>query len=366
MATLDQLLREFRRAVIALDVDTARDLVRAHREQIAVLSPAMRSLTDLLRRSGAIDDPERWVRDIDAAQRLLLLAERGMAEFGAYAVERIESRRLELIELAAEHDDDITYASLVGNAQVTPATERAIRAALSAIPVEAVTSTVGALQVGSPVRELFDGFGEAASRRLGEALVDGITRGRGAEQVARAMRDALDGDAARALTIARTEMHRAYRSASLDRYRAQPQVWAGWTWHASLDGVTCPVCVALHGTEHSSEQEFGSHPNCRCRPIPKPRPLQEILGFDDDEVRALQARVAAVEDSRETGDTWFRRQSEADQRAMLGEAKWKAWRANRITLTDVVLERDDPRWGRVHRTASLRQALANANARRLA
>lgn len=361
--TLDQLLREFRRTILGIDQALAANLVREFRQRAATLGADLAAVTDAVRRADEIADAARWIRESDAAGRLLAAAEAGMADFGTYAANAIEERRQQLISLALEHDEKLTYASIVGGETITPGTANAIRAAFTAIPVEAVSATVGALQPSSPLRTLFDEFGEQASRQLGERLVDGITRGEGAEQIARGLRESLDGNAARALTVARTETHRAYRSSSLERYRANPRVYAGWTWHANLDRRTCPVCVAKHGSEHALDEDFGSHPNCRCRPLPMTRSLVDILG-DSPDARELQANVDAARTARPTGPQWFAKQPVDVQRGILGPVKYDALKRGEITLADAVVERVDPAWGLGHRTASLREATRNANARR--
>ncbi|TXH08573.1 MAG: hypothetical protein E6R04_10390 [Spirochaetes bacterium] len=362
--TIDQLLREYRRALLGIDRAVAEALVREYRRRIARLAGDMAAVEEALRRAGAIEDAARWARDSDAVGRLLAAAEQGMGEFGEFAAQQIDRRIHDLVDLAAEHDDALTYASIVGPESVTPATAAAIRAAFTAIPVEAVQNIVGALQPGSPLRELFDRFGVVFSRKLGEALVQGLTRGHGAEQVGRALRQSLDGDAARALTIARTEMHRAYRTASLERYRANPRVYAGWRWIASLDRRTCPVCVSKHGSVHSLDEDFGSHPNCRCRPVGETRKLTEITGDTSPEMRELEERLEDAKPAQDTGQQWFAKLGEDAQREILGPKKLDAYRKGKITLDDVVVEKADPRWGLGHRTASMREALANANARR--
>ncbi len=363
--TLDQLLREFRRTILSIDQALATSLMRDYRKRIARLGADVAATTEALRLAGEIADAERWLRETEAAGRLLAAAENGMAEYGAYAAEQIEQRRQTLITLAQEHDEKLTYASIVGNQSVTPGTAQAIRAAFTSIPVEAVTAAVGSLQPASPLRQLFDGFGADASRKLGESLVQGITRGQGAAQIGRSLRESLDGNAARALTVARTETHRAYRSSSLERYRANPRVYAGWRWQANLDRRTCPVCVAMHGSEHALDEDFGGHPNCRCRPVPITRTISEILNTTDPEALALDANVAKVRAGRETGQQWFDRQPASVQLQVLGPLKLRELKRGTISLADTVVRTEHPRWGLGRRTASAREALQQAAGRPL-
>lgn len=361
--TIHDLIREQRETVLRIDQALAAKLLREYRRRVAGLAGATRAVEDEIRRAGEIDDPERWVRESDAAGRLLAAAEHGIAEFGAYAAGVIEQRRVDLIRLAVEHDEKLTYASIIGDARVTPATRQAIRAAFTAPPVRAVEHLVAALQPGSPVRDVFDGYGEQASRRIGEKLVDGLTHGRGAAQIGRELRESMDGSASAALTTARTETHRAYRSAHLERWRANPRVYVGWSWHANLDTRTCPVCIAKHGSVHDLDEDFAGHPNCRCRPLPITRPLSEILGSDSDEVRRLESDQLEAQ-RRPTGEAWFAKQTREVQRGVLGPLKHEDYAAGRIKLVDVVVRTEHERWGPGLRTASRREALANAQRRR--
>lgn len=360
--TLDQLIRRYRRDVLALERVLAGDLVTQYRARLARVRADIRDLQRLVRLSGEIEDAQRWMREHVAVRALLEQARTDLDGFAQYAADAIDARRLELVAMALEQDPELGIASLLDGQPVPPATYSQVRAAFMSIPVEAVQSAVGALQSGSVLRELFDGFGEAGSRQLGEALVGGLARGEGAAQVGRAMRQALDGNASRALTIARTELHRAYRSSSLEHYRAKPDVYRGWKWMASLDGHTCPACVALHESEHALDEAFAGHPNCRCRPVPMTQSLMDIIG-DSPEAMELQERLDAA-DARETGAEWFARQSTDTQRSVVGARKLERMQRGEITLGDVVHTRHDPKWGASVGTASERQAIANAARRR--
>ena len=49
-----------------------------------------------------------------------------------------------------------------------------------------------------------------------------------------------------ALTIARTEMLRPYREVTQERFKTSQMVET-WTWLATLDRRTCPMCAAIPG-----------------------------------------------------------------------------------------------------------------------
>lgn len=79
----------------------------------------------------------------------------------------------------------------------------------------------------------------------------------------------------RALTIATTEITRAYASgqqlAGQALAREYPDVQVVKRWWANVDDRVCPICAPLHGKEVGLNEEFAPginqpprHPRCRC------------------------------------------------------------------------------------------------------
>lgn len=94
--------------------------------------------------------------------------------------------------------------------------------------------------------------------------------------------------------------------------------------------------------------------NCRCTNAPITKTYEE-LGI---KTTAKETRVEVPD-----GATWFAQQPEATQRAVLGPAKYAAYRDGQIALADLRGFRTDPRWGPVGYERSLQDALASAQAR---
>lgn len=74
----------------------------------------------------------------------------------------------------------------------------------------------------------------------------------------------------RTFTTARTETMRAGRETGLRIFKQN--VFDGWIWHSQLGPKTCDSCRAKHGTKHTFDEVFESHPNCRCIPLPDGMP----------------------------------------------------------------------------------------------
>lgn len=106
---------------------------------------------------------------------------------------------------------------------------------------------------------------EKAARRL----ITAVALGRSPMETARALKRDLGGNLGQYLTIARTEVIGAYREASVATYRENEDILAGWRWSAQEDELTCPYCSSRDGKLYPLDQDFETHPNCRCAPIPE-------------------------------------------------------------------------------------------------
>jgi len=207
---------------------------------------------------------------------------------------------------------------------------------------QAIQGMVGATQAGSPLADLFNGFGAEAAQGAKTALISGVTLGYNPRQIAPSIQDALNISRYRALTIARTEMVRTYRGAAHETYRANDDVVEGWIWVCALLRSSCAACVAMNGTEHSLDEELNDHPNGACTPVPKTKSWSDILGplgIDTSDIPDTSVQI-------ESGSDWFDNQSADTQRAILGPAKYDAFQNGDFTLDDIVGTNDDPDWGK--------------------
>ena len=259
-----------------------------------------------------------WARFADVAEGIITDTQRA-----AVVAAHTEAHQL---TLAALHDARVTTGADV------------VR-----LPVAALHDLIGVLGDGSPLRTLLDKLGQQAAQDVGDVLTHAVAVGRNPRRTARDIQDALGGNLNRALTIARTEQMRAYRTASLRSYQENSDILRGWQWRCSPSRRTCPVCLAMDGQEFSLEEPFASHQNCRCCPIP-----------------ILRDRPAPP---HETGAEWFAKQDEATQREMLGPGKQKLYAEGKLTLADLVGVKDDAQWGKSRYQRSIGDALAAAEAR---
>lgn len=221
-------------------------------------------------------------------------------------------------------------------------------------PVEPVIRAIANMQAGSPLAELFRAMPSELGAALEREIVTGLARGRHPNVIAREVTRVATGPLHRSVTIARTEMLRAYRMAARDEYMQNDDVLDGWIWHAHISPTTCAACWAMHGTVHPTSEILDGHPRCRCAMIPRTKTWRELgVPRPPNESRPRITR----------GTAEFDRLSPATQRRILGPAKLAAYQDGRIVLEDLVGRRTDSRWGSMRHERSLAEALEAARRR---
>lgn len=249
------------------------------------------------------------------------------------------------VELALESARSLTSAAL------GPAPE-GVSVAFNRLPTATVQAFAGYASDGSPLRALFDEFGSDVSRQIRQVFIAGISRGAGAAQMTRELRG-LVGEGkdpgnlgGRAQTIVRTEFHRAARAAQLTAYQHNADLFEGWIWTAACDGRCCASCWAMHGTLHPLTQMLDDHPNGRCVQVPRTKHWDELTG------------EGGHEDTRpviEDGPSRFARLTADQQKEVLGQGLYDLYAAGTISLTDLVRQDSNPRWGTMRRPATLKE-----------
>lgn len=196
--------------------------------------------------------------------------------------------------------------------------------AFNRLNVQAIENMVGITADGSPLfdvlakRALSPDMIEGLVNNLNEAIALGYNPRKTAQMMAQGLTAGLD----KALVIARTEQLRAYRTGSQMQY-AESGVVVKYQRHAAPQERTCFECIALDGKIYDTDEDFASHPNCRCFMTPV------IDGVDNP--------------GSKTRD-WFERQPESVQRETLGAGRFDLYQ-NGTPLEDFVRVTDDPTWG---------------------
>lgn len=144
--------------------------------------------------------------------------------------------------------------------------------------VQAFTRPFHADRVGLAYTRVFEelqGITAEMDRQISRVLADGIVRGDGARDIARAINDRVQRiGITRARMLARTEVIRAYGEAALNTYEEAGVMGVGVQaeFLTAQDDAVCEECESLaQRGPYSLEQARGMipvHPNCRCAYVP--------------------------------------------------------------------------------------------------
>lgn len=304
-------------------------------------------------------------------------------KFAQYAEGIITREQAEAILAASEEAYDLLQLELGPR----PA---GVEIQLNRINPKAVETMVGMQQVDSPLHKLLSSIAPNGAQAAEDVLTEGILLGWNPRKTAPLIRNTLGTQLTRALTIARTETLRAYRTAAQQTYRENANIVKGWTWQAALDDRTCASCFAQHGSEHPLDEDFGSHPNCRCSPVPETYSWEEIgarYGIDlsdlDGESKDAEWEAAAKKYFKNgkpnelqqkwleqtklrgmKGEEAFKTFDPQKQIKILGPGKWTAWRDGAIKFDELSKKTWSPIWGTGATTVSLRDFFDDKQASR--
>ena len=333
LSELDRAAADFRNALLRRDDAALKRLMAAYRPAYTRMQARVAALTAQIATAQAAGETVRpsWLVEQGRLETLQRQIVAEWARFAAIAEQVITDTQRAAVEAASADAQQLTLAALDDASGGTLAVEPNV----TQLHPAAMQDLVGVLSDGSPLKTLLDQLGVQAAQNVGDALTHAIAVGQNPRKTARNIRHALSGDLHRALTIARTEHLRAYRTASLRNYQENSDILRGWLWRATSSRRTCPVCLAMDGTEHGLDDPFASHQCCRCCPVP-----------------LLRDRETPP---RETGAEWFAKQDAATQRQMLGPGKHKLYAEGKLTLADLVGVKEDARWGRSRYQRSLRE-----------
>ena len=356
-AIIDKVIEQFQNGLLTGERRVAAEMIRAYAGSWKAIRRNLDKLEkDIPRvKSGQISE-QNWFYQNRRLLDLKPLIENELKKFGDLAVDKISKQQLQAIEMSAEFARDLVVLEMGGLHDIPD------RLRIHNLNVKQIAAMIGINQPGSPLSTLFNsvmvGGGEAAFDILSEA----VTFGYNPRKVATMLKDSLGMTLTRSLTISRTEMMRAARVAAQEIYKGSEVVNA-WRWNANPDGLTCPTCMIMHGTEHPIEERMNSHPRCRCVPVPITISWEELgerFGLDlssADEISADFEEVAKkyglslkqankFQFSQTKGTDYLSSLPVEKQIEILGVGRWQSWHDGNVTLEDMIRETWSPVWGK--------------------
>lgn len=328
MSRLQEVTTEYRRRLLAQESGAVRDLEMHYASVLQAIQPQLDSLYDDI--SAKEQDGERvppsWIYQERRMEALKQLVKGHVDQFGMLALAKTGELQRLAVALGIEGATALLQASVPLGVAWTFGVPSTI----------AIASLIGATQAGSPLARLFRGFGLEAAQRVSSALVTGLTLGWNPRRIAPLVERALQVPRWRALVISRQESLRCYRSANMMTFRENSDVVGKWRWTCAKQKRTCIACLMMDGTLHELSEEFGSHVQCRCTPVPVTKSWKDILG--DDSIADTRPRI-------KSGKDWFLGQDEATQRAIMSDSKYEAWQDGKFALESTVKHTHDKEWG---------------------
>lgn len=327
--------RELRRQqarLLAIDNKAAAELRRTYLVLYGRLQQRLADLLEVIAEAEIAETEMKvsWLVRQEQYTTLIGELEREVWAWSRQGAETIAAGQGQAVGLVDRHQGALTELAV-------PQLARAeIAARLISLSPGAINAYVGFAGNGKPLGRLLERIAPDTSKAAQDALAYGIGRGQSPRVVAREFRKVASIPLDRALTISRTEILRAYRTASSDWYKANADVIGGWTWVAELDKRTCVACAAMNGTQHTVDESQDAHVNCRCTQSPFTKSWKD-LGFEE-----MDAFERSPGPSPEEA---FGALDEASQRAIMGETRHNLYKAGEITLADNVKVVRSAEWG---------------------
>lgn len=202
------------------------------------------------------------------------------------------------------------------------------------LPYRSIENMVGFAGDGSPLNTLLKTSYADNATAISQLLVDGIAMGIGPRETAVKMAGYMRGNLERAMTVARTEQIRCFRTANVAQYK-ESGVMDTYTRHCAFQIESCMACIAVDGKVYPVTVQFGDHPKGRCFPtanVKGVKPPAVLSGLD-----------------------WFKSQPEATQIKMMGGGHYDAWKSGKFQLEDIAQIGHDETWGEQIRISPLSQ-----------
>lgn len=341
-ASVYAAINKFRNGLIKAESASAERLVNAYASIFKKLQGDIRALEADIADLG--EHPTRGqVVKLERYKALLTQTVEQMDRYAITLETEVSLLRQQAIQDALKQNKSLVQAALP---TLPPKVNAQILASFNRLNPQAIETLLGALAKDSPLTKLLNHYGIDAASQISDVILQGVALGYNPTKVAARISQMMGMNLTRALTIARTEQLRAYRTANLSNYAANSDVVKGWKWSAAFDKNTCLACLALDGQEFPLSQTFmQSHPNCRCAPTPITVTYKD-LGLD-------------VPDSapRQTAMEWFDELSEGEQKGFFSKAGWNAYQKGAVSIEDFVGKQQSKVWGDAFIERSLKDVL---------
>src|SRR5690348_2687167 len=198
---LQRVINDYRARLRQHERQAEQQLEHAYQHVLASIEPTLNRLYDQMvdKLADGEQIPLSWLYEAARLESIKKLIDTQMSGYGQMGLVTVR----QLQQLGVDLGREGALAML--HATVPPG----VRWTFGMPSTRAIAALVGANSKGSPLAELFEGFGREAAKNVSDALVRGVTLGDNPRKVARDVQDALGIERARALTISRDSLNNA-------------------------------------------------------------------------------------------------------------------------------------------------------------
>lgn len=333
MAITAETLRiqaQIRAAVARITDKQTRDLVAAWANAWDEVAPDLVGVLLEMLTAGDRVSKAQLLRSVRLQQVLRQIAGR-LETLSGDAQVRIVGDLRAAIDAAGGAHASVIDSQLPPNAAIT--LDLAQWAMVDEHAVEAIVRR-STQQITSRLRPLSREASTAVRRELIRGVASGANPRATAGRIVARAEGRFNGGLTRALSIARTETLDAHRAGALVARTQNADVLGGWQWHCELSNRSCPACIAQDGSIHPVDEPGPfDHVNGRCTALPVTKSWKD-LGFDIPEPPPIRTGA---------GD-WFEQLPAADQRSILGPARYDAWRSGDYPMSSWSVTRSNDGW----------------------
>lgn len=327
-AEIFRAIREQREAINRSELKLLREMARLWVPTYRYLEEQLQRIVDTIEEKQANGEPidMSWIYSLDRYQSMLDQSREAIDKYNKAAAQQISGAEADAVDIGESNARQLVNAAEPDDPLWARINQRETRI------------MAGQLSETSPLHTLLSrNWGETMSG-IEKALTIGISTGQGSDWVARQMVEAANIPLKRALTIARTEVNRAYREATLETMRSSRAV-IGYR-RMCYPPTACFACLMMDGEFYDKASSFSDHPNGKCAAVPVTRHYDPISDADWE---------------RERGQAWFERQTPEKQKALIGVGRYELWQQGKVNLRDMVYIKENTTWGGSPAIKSLRE-----------
>lgn|GEM_PF-1682756 len=319
---------DWRRDLAAQEEDAARRLTAAYGRILPRIQQVQNDLTDAMHmevKGGEVVTPG-MVRGLQEYSRLLTTIEAELGDFSVILGDEMGGLSEGAIEsgLAAGQ----TMAAGLSPANAAIINDVWLR------PDPAMIRQIVNYMDSDGMRVALGGFGDNAARDIADLIIGLAAQGKNPRLIARMMADWNSVPYSWADNMTRTVQIWSARTASHAGYVANQDVLDGWMWVSAADGRTCISCWSQHGKIFGFDQMLNDHHRGRCTAVPV-------------------VRGTTWRDSFTGGPDLFGTLDESEQRGIMGNEMWDAWRSGEVGWGDFSVPYENDIYGEMLRAASL-------------